>query len=203
MGNQTGQVHNPPKAGRVIGILNIIFGSFGTFSGLISVLVFGMMNSIFRGVLPQYTHEFQALAAAIQNLFVIVIILTFIQFGINILALAGGIGLVRKRYWGILVSNIYAGATIALSFTVYFIVRHMMEMLLSSPSIVSTIPQDELFILDTLKNIVPGIAGITSILFGSAYPVLVLILINRAKVRNYYTAIRDEEDTAAGGGAEQ
>jgi hypothetical protein len=203
MGDQKGQTHNPPKAGRVIGILNIIFGSFGTFSGLVSILVFSVINSIFRGFSPQYPYEFQALAAAMQNLFVIVIILTFIQFGINIVALAGGIGLVRKRHWGILVSNIYAGATIALSFTVYFIVRHMMEMLLSSPSIVSTIPQEELFILDTLKNIVPGIAGVTSILFGSAYPVLVLILINRAKVRNYYAAIRDEEAAAAGGAAEQ
>lgn len=186
MSDQQDQGQKPPKAGRVIGILNIIFGGLGIFSGFISIIVFGVINSLLRGVAAEFTYEIEALFVTMQQFFVIVLILTFIQFIINVLGLAGGIGLVKKRYWGILVSNIYAGATIALSFAVYFIVRHMMALFLSAPSITASIPQEELFVLDVIKNIVPGIAGITSIIFGSAYPALVLILLNRAKVRYYY-----------------
>jgi Na+(H+)/acetate symporter ActP len=40
--------------------------------------------------------------------------------------------------------------------------------------------------LQTMKRIVPLLAGTFSLILGSAYPVILLALLNRRKVKDYY-----------------
>jgi len=183
-----------PKAGTAIGILNIIFSGFGIIGGFVSLGMFSLLKSILTAFGDQLLYEYGLLLSTLTSFFTIIIVITLVQFVIYIIGLVGGIGLLKKKYWSVLVCTIYAGATIVLLIANYFATKQLVVGALENPMVMNSIPANEVFILDIVKTVIPAFTGLFSIIIGSAYPIIVLVLLNRAKVKDFYSAMRNEGD---------
>ena len=53
----------------------------------------------------------------------------------------------------------------------------------------SDLSSDEIMAMNILKRVIPGFTGVFSIVFGSAYPVVVLALLNRKHILKFYRGI--------------
>jgi hypothetical protein len=183
---------NRSKAGTVIGVLHIIFTGFGIIGGFISLGTFSILQKVLTKFGPEFAGEFQMLMGTINAIFSLIIVITLVQFAINAVGLVAGIGLLKRKFWSILLSNIYAIATIVLVVANFFAVRQIVLGILENPVVTGSIPQNELFAIDIMKSIIPGLTGVFGIFTGSAYPVIALVLLNRSKVKDFYAARREE-----------
>lgn len=181
-----------PKAATAVGIINIIFTGLGILGGFISLGMFSMMKALTLRLGQEFAQEFGAMMPVIGTFFTLITVITLVQFVINALGLAGGIGLLKQKFWSINLANVYAAATIVLAIANFFVVRQIIVGVLENPMLLSAVPPEERFALDIVKTVVPGFAGVFGIFFASAYPVLVLILLNRPKVKDFYAARREE-----------
>ncbi len=182
-----------PKAGSAVGIINIIFTGFGILGGVLSLGTFSILKTVLTKVGQEFLFEYEMLMSSLATFFTLIMLIALIRLAISALGLAGGIGLLKKKHWSILLCNIYAIGTIAVVIINFIVSRQIMIGIFENPMIVSSIPPDQRFALEIVKAIVPGFAGVIGILFGSAYPVLVLILLNRPKVRDFYIDQKEEE----------
>jgi hypothetical protein len=186
MSDQSQNQGSRPKAATVFGILNVIFASMGILGGLGGIAVMAGVNSLIRGFAGFSMSEYVAVAEMAASLMTLIIVLYLVTVVIDVLGLVGGIGLLGEKRWSILMTNIYAAATIALSFATYFIVRRMMGVIFENPLILEEVPPDERFIFSIFQRIIPAFTGVLSMIFGSAYPILLLVLLNRKNVREHY-----------------
>lgn len=177
-----------PRSATAIGIINIIFTGFGILGGIIGLGAFSILRTIAEKFGREFVPEYAVLMPMIRMFFTLIIVIVLVQFIVNAAGMVGGIGLLKRKHWSILLANIYAIATIVLVIANFFVFRQIFTGILESPMVLSTIPPEERFAVDIVKKVVPGAAGIFGILFGSAYPVIVLALVNRAKVKDFYTA---------------
>ena len=181
-----------PRSATAIGIINIIFTGFGIVGGFLGLGTFSILRTIVEKFGREFVPEYAMLMPMIHTFFTLIIVIALVQFLVNAVGMAGGIGLLKRKHWSILFANIYAIATIVLVIANFFVVRQVITGIFESPMILSTIPPEERFAVDIVKRVVPGVTGIFGILFGSAYPVIVLALINRTKVKDFYTAERED-----------
>jgi hypothetical protein len=177
-----------PASARVIGILAIIFSSLGLISALTNIggmvvwrsfAGFGMAMSdippefptrLFGGAL------FLGIVGAVGGL------------AGSSLGLAGGIALLRRRPRAIPLMNIYAIVTIVLSVGTYigsFAVARQIA------GAISTLPEVGMTpgIGEAIRDLAVGLGGVfgfLGVVFGSAFPVIVLIMLNRDVVREAY-----------------
>lgn len=174
-----------PKAGTALGILNIIFCGFGLLGGIFGIIAFTVIRGVF-GIAGAYEPELQMVMSMMSAFFTSILVITIVQFLINGAGLTAGIGLLGSKRWSILFSNIYAIATIVLLAANFIVVRQLMERIFENPIIMSQMSAQDLMALETIKRIIPAIAGTFSLILGSAYPVILLVLLNRKKVKDYY-----------------
>ncbi len=175
-----------PKAASAIGILNIIFGALGIMGGLGGIAVMGFTRTIFMSFAGGYWQEYDMIAVTLRSTLNIIIIIYVLSSAVAVIGLVSGAGLLGRKKWSVITANAYAAATILLSIATYFFIRRIFVVILQNPLLIDTIPPDERFALDILKNIIPGFTGAVSIIFGSAYPAVILALINRKNIREYY-----------------
>lgn len=179
------QERRRPKAGTVLGVLNIIFCGFGLLGGIIGILSFSLIRGIFS-IAMSYEPELQILMNTMNTFFAIIIVISIVQFLINGAGLTAGIGLLGSKGWSILISNIYAVATIVLLLANFFVVRQLMDQIFTNPMVLSELSAQDMTAVQTMRRIIPAFAGAFSIILGSAYPVVILALLNRKQVRDYY-----------------
>jgi hypothetical protein len=180
-----------PKAGTVIGILNIIFGGFGIVGALGGIAVFSISRSLITSFGGFSVYEYEMIAGTISTIMTVITIMYVISTVISVLGLVGGVGLMGNKPWSIVVSDTYAIATILLAFGTYFFIRSLFNILFSNPLLLAEIPTDDRFILDIIKRVIPGISAVFSIIFGSMYPVLILALLNRKNVCAFYASQKE------------
>jgi hypothetical protein len=180
-----GSENRRPKAGTALGVLNIIFCGFGLLGGIFGIIAFTVVRGVF-GIAMAYEPELQVVMTTMSAFFTIILVITIVQFLINGAGLTAGIGLLGSKRWSILLSNIYAIATIVLLAANFIIVRQLMERIFENPMIMSEMSAQDMMALQTMKRIVPLLAGTFSLILGSAYPVILLALLNRRKVKDYY-----------------
>lgn len=180
-----GQKNRRPKAGTALGVLNIIFCGFGLLGGIFGIIAFTVMRGVF-GIAMAYEPELQVVMTTMNAFFTVLLVITIVQFLINGTGLTAGIGLLGSKRWSILLSNIYAIATIVLLLANFVIIRQLMDQVFSNPMIMSEMSAQDLMALQTMKRLIPVIAGTFSLILGSAYPVVLLVLLNRRKVKDYY-----------------
>lgn len=187
MEENTGKVKETrrPKAGTALGVLNIIFCGFGLLGGIFGVIAFTVVRGVF-GIAMAYEPELQMVMTTMSAFFTILLVITIVQFLINGAGLTAGIGLLGDKRWSILLSNIYAVATIVLLLANFFILRQLMDQIFTNPMIMSQMSAQDLMAFQTIRRIIPAIAGTFSLILGSAYPVILLVLLNRRKVKDYY-----------------
>jgi len=176
-----------PKSATVLGILNIVFSGFGILSGLISIIIFSFVNTIFENLLYELPSEFFWMIQLFNPYFTSIAILTIIQILSYELGLGSGVTLLKENGKAVLVSNLYAGLTIAISLASYFLSLRFVQRFLGNAELLSNLSYEDRFMVNLIRSLVPGIAGVIGILFSSAYPALMLILLNRRNVREYYT----------------
>jgi len=176
-----------PKSATVLGILNIVFSGFGILSGLISIIIFSFVNTIFENLLYELPSEFFWMIQLFNPYFTSIAILTIIQILSYGLGLGSGVTLLKENGKAVLVSNLYAGLTIAISLASYFLSLRFVQRFLGNAELLSNLSYEDRFMVNLIRSLVPGIAGVIGILFSSAYPALMLILLNRRNVREYYT----------------
>lgn len=174
-----------PKAGTALGVLNIIFCGFGLLGGIFGIIAFTLVRGVF-GIAMAYEPELQMVMSTMNAFFTIILVITIVQFLINGAGLTAGIGLLGSKRWSILLSNIYAIATIVLLLANFFILRQLMDQIFTNPMIMSEMSGQDLMAFQTIRRLVPALAGTFSLILGSAYPVILLVLLNRKKVKDYY-----------------
>lgn len=187
--NQTGR----PKSGTVIGILNIIFNGFGIFGSIISIFMFSFLNSLFKGLLSEVSADFFWIMQSMSSFFTLLSLVIAVQFVSNALGLAGGIALLKDNRNALLLCNLYAAISIVIAIATYFISLNMIRSLFNNPEFTRYLSSEDMFMLSIVKRVVPGFAGFFSILMSSAYPVVVLVLLNRPKIRNFYQSSTPEK----------
>ena len=181
-----------PGSGTVLGILNIIFCSFGVLGLVFAFVGFGILNAIF-GAFPidSYASDYDEAVLVLQamrSFFSISLVITIIQGALNGVGLAGGISLLKSGRKSILLCNMYAIGTIVIVIAGFILNKYILHQMLDNLMLYSDLTSDELMGLNIAKRIIPGFTGTISIFFGSAYPVVVLSLLNRKKVRDYYAS---------------
>jgi len=176
-----------PKSATVLGILNIVFSGFGILSGLISIIIFSFVNTIFENLLYELPSEFFWMIQLFNPYFTSIAILTIIQILSYELGLGSGVTLLKENGKAVLVSNLYAGHTIAISLASYFLSLRFVQRFLGNAELLSNLSYEDRFMVNLIRSLVPGIAGVIGILFSSAYPALMLILLNRRHWREYST----------------
>jgi len=187
-----------PNAGTVLGILNIIFCSLGLISSLFSFIAFGILNAITGSIPVDPYNEFSAFMSAGRAFFSISIIITIFQTGFSGTGLAGGISLLQNGRKSIFLCNIYAIGTIVVVILNFVFSKLIINRLFNELIYYADVTQDEIMVLDMLQRILPGFTGIISIVFGTAYPIIVLALLNRKTIREYYVPDKTDSDQTPG-----
>ena len=180
-----GRENRRPKAGTALGVLNIIFCGFSLLGGIFGIIALTLVRGVF-GIAMAYEPELQMVMSTMNAFFTILLVITIVQFLINGAGLTAGIGLLGSKSWSILMSNIYAIATIVLLLANFFIVRQLMDQVFTNPAIVSQMSAKDIMAFQAMRRIIPAIAGTFTLILGSAYPVILLVLLNRRKVKDYY-----------------
>lgn len=176
-----------PKSGTVLGILNIIFGGSGILGGFISIGIFSFINNLFRSLVYELPSDFFWVMQTLGSFFTSLSIITAVQLVANALGLASGITLLKDRRSAILLSNLYAGLSIAIAIAGYFISINLVRGLFGNQELLSYMTAEDKFMLNVIKGLIPGVAGIVGVLFSCAYPVVLLILLNKQNVRTFYS----------------
>ncbi len=175
-----------PVAGTVLGILNIVFCSFGIVSVLFSFVGFGILNAIVGSVPAEPYDEVATFLMAARSFFTISLVISILQAGLNGTGLAGGIYLLNGGKRSILLSNIYAIGTIALVIISFILNKVVVNRMFDNLLVYSDLSSDEIMAMNILKRVIPGFTGVFSIVFGSAYPVVLLALLNRKHILAFY-----------------
>ncbi len=178
---------NVSKTGRVMGILTIIFASLALLGGLIGLAGAGMANAIvnmgdaYSGMGARQMESFFSTSMTVSS------IATALQAGTAALGLAAGIGLVSGRRWSIVAANIYAVGTIVLAVGGYFvslaIANQAVDTMMAEMG--NAGPSFEAFGRQVV-GAVGGAFGLIGVVIASAYPIVLMALINRKSVRDGY-----------------
>ncbi len=186
-------VQKGSKIPTVIGTLTIIFCSFGLLGSLTSLISYSFLGAT-SGFLTWIAEEVdKSLTDMFQQLFRVEFGIVIARFTAQAVGLAAGICLVTKRRVGILLANVYAGLAIAviaanIAAAQVFISQigdQVVNLMALAPTAGSVEFADaEPFIRTFVSLILMGMRTATLFgVFGAAYPVVVLSLINLKKAR--------------------
>lgn len=176
-----------PQTAKVLGILSIIFASLGVIGALASLAGVG-----FWGSMTSWAGELGMPDDFPTELFRTGVIIGIVSAVANLVAnamgLAGGIGLLNKKSWAIPASNIYAIMIIVIAVASYIGGLSLTGQITDHMAQFSMDPQAELEV-DIARRVAlsfGSLFGIIGIVFTCAYPVVLLILLNRDSVQSAY-----------------
>lgn len=176
-----------PTTGRVMGILTIIFTSLALLGGLFGLAGAGMWNAMTSMAETVPDAEFEIFTNVFSAAAGITTVVTALQLGTNGVGLAAGIGLVSGKRWSITASNVYAVGIIVLNIGGYVIAQAVATNAMNSMMSMYGGSDMRATMLGTeLISSIGGVFGFFGIVIGSAYPIVLLSLINRRKVRDAY-----------------
>lgn len=178
---------NVPKTGKVMGILTIIFTSLALLGALISLAGANLANAVAQMGQSHAEMGTRQLESFFSATLTISSITTALQAGTAALGLAAGIGLVSGRRWSIVGANIYAVGTIVLAIGGYFVslavANQAMDAMMAEMGSMSG--SFDAFGRQFVGAI-GGTFGLVGVVFASAYPIVLMALINRKSVRDAY-----------------
>jgi hypothetical protein len=180
-----------PKTGKVLGILSIIFTSLGLIGALSSFAGIGIWGTMMSWA-SELGGEFDPGSAFPMGLLrtgiTISIVASITTLIANGMGLAGGIGLLNKKPWSIPASNIYAILIIAVSVASYIVSLSLMDNVMSAMQSLA-MDEESRMVLSFSENFgmaFGGVFGLFGVVFSSAYPVVLLVLLNRVSVKSAY-----------------
>ncbi len=181
------------KIPTVIGTLSVVFCSFGILNSLLSTVSYSVLRAA-SGLFAWLAVEADAsLVETLERIFRMDFILSLVRLAAQGVGLAGGICLLMKKKVGVVLSDIYAGLAMAVivagivTSRVFFAqlgdeVLRLFASALSSgdPELAEAGPFVKLF----ASLFVVGMQSASLFgIFGAAYPIVVLSLVNLPKVR--------------------
>lgn len=175
---------DPPSWPMVFGVIAIVLGALGCLGGCwgaVSPLFLGaVFEMVPKDAQPAGLEQFREWGPWIT-------ISSLVSLGVAILLLVSGIGLVQRRRWAVNVSRCWAVVKILL--------------VLASALFAITIQKGQFEALSKQQQLPPGFGGgflmaigffsvIFSVIWGWAFPVLLLIWLALAKSKNEYAGWR-------------
>ena len=188
-----GEFPNPePKRIKVFGVLHIVFGALGLL-GLVAVLVMSAAQEALMKLatsggsgMDEYTRISLEVTKKLNSMSLVGAVFGAI---LAVLLLISGISLVKIRAKGVVWSNRYAWASIALKFVallLFFLVTKPMLDGILDPYMAEAdgVLKTQLSMLKWSQ----AIGGVLSPFLMAIYPILALILLNRPVVKNFFAA---------------
>jgi len=176
-----------PQTAKVLGILSIIFTSIGLIGALAGFAGVGFWGSMMEwGGELGMPNEFPT--QLVQTGLIIGIVSGVANLVANAMGLAGGIGLLKRKPWAIPASNIYAIMIIVLAVASYIVSLSLMGQFTDYMQQFAMDPETQLGVtmFRRVGLTFGGVLGIVGIIFTCAYPVVLLILMNRDSVKSAY-----------------
>lgn len=180
-----------PQTVKIFGIMHLVFAGFGVLGLIwgIATLAFDMPANPFIPAprTPQMVQQAQMQAAMQEKLMPMTLITNAISVVVIALMTIAGIQLLKKRRGGLKWSNRYAIASliakvIAIVLTFIYMLPAMKEMMENMPGSSGMGPAADIMVPAMIGGVIIGS------LVSCAYPVIVLILLNRPNTKQWFAA---------------
>lgn len=155
-----------PTAALIIGIINIVWGVIGTCGGIGMFFFLSLLAKSGRAELPPEVESILKMNQAAN-------------IGLTIILIVGGIGLIKFKNWGRILSFVYAGAYVPLSIWGASLAPQIRQAMKSFLPSSDAPPQ-----LEALTS-VAGTA--LNLCCGLIYPIVLLVVLNLKSVREAFT----------------
>jgi hypothetical protein len=172
-----------PAAATVVAVISLVFSSLALLGSFFRVLGLALVRflRIFLESAPEDgSLGLGPVAAALDSLVSFSVFMTLMRVAAAGFGLAAGIGLLLRRRWSVPLATTYGAVSIGLSLIQYVFVAERIRQ-----------------IGDTFGQLASGAAagfvasivallGAVGFLLGSAFPLVVIVLVNQGNVRRYY-----------------
>lgn len=174
-----------PQTVKVFGIMHVVFAALGLLSAVWTLFVTVVGNPFMHlgPQTPEMAAQAKAQEAMEQGMMPMTVISTILTVIVGLIMLKAGILLLKKRRAGLLWSNRYAWASLAvkvvnLVLIFIYVMPAMKEMLSSHPGGAATMPGGmEWIMLGSMLG---------ALIIPAVYPILTLVLLNRPKTKEWF-----------------
>ncbi|MFC4991361.1 hypothetical protein [Rubritalea tangerina] len=167
---------------KVWGILHIIFGGLSLLGGVMKLFTQG---SLVPGVEAEFKKsgmldamDEASLEEALSGVEVPNLVLGYLDYGVGLLLLLAGVGLVRYARWGRMLSNVYVVASIAVK-----VVSGYVLMVLATPFFEFLVANDVTLVEAGFSGSHVQMAMLLALVVSSVYAIATLVVVNLSRVK--------------------